>query len=154
MDAIQAMMSALQQQSNQMMVQLATQQMEAFQAILQQSRRPEVVTDTRGIGRPINFKGDETKYSEWKAKLIAYFMVSIPDSQVWMSWAAESTTVIDSDRIDEKFETNSGQVKEFAVKLYATLLSCTEDDPFRIVYSVKDNNGLEALRLMMNVCCV
>jgi hypothetical protein len=28
------------------------------------------------------------------------------------------------------------------------LLSCTEDDPFRICHSVKEGNGLEAMRLL------
>ena len=29
------------------------------------------------------------------------------------------------------------------------LMSCTEDGAFRICYSVKDGNGLEAMRLLM-----
>ena len=35
------------------------------------------------------------------------------------------------------------------MKLYATLISCTEEDAFRICHSVKDGNGLEAIRLLM-----
>ena len=37
----------------------------------------------------------------------------------------------------------------FAFNLYSILLSCTEDDPFRICHSVKEGNGLEAIRLLM-----
>ena len=40
-------------------------------------------------------------------------------------------------------------VKEFAVKFYAILMSCTEDDAFQIWYSVKDGNRLEAMRFLM-----
>ena len=41
------------------------------------------------------------------------------------------------------------EVLKFAHNLYSVLLSCTEDDPFRICYSVKEGNGLEAMRLLM-----
>ena len=37
----------------------------------------------------------------------------------------------------------------FGNRLYAILLSCTEEDPFNICYSVADGNGLEAMRLLM-----
>ena len=33
--------------------------------------------------------------------------------------------------------------------MYSILLSCTEDDAFRICHSVKEGNGLEAMRLLM-----
>ena len=33
--------------------------------------------------------------------------------------------------------------------MYFILLSCTEDDAFRIGHSVKEGNGLEAMRLLM-----
>ena len=36
-----------------------------------------------------------------------------------------------------------------AHNLYSILLSCTEDDAFRICHSVKGGNGLEAVRLLM-----
>ena len=35
------------------------------------------------------------------------------------------------------------------MKLFATLISCTEEDAFRICHSVKDGDGLEAIRLVM-----
>ena len=35
------------------------------------------------------------------------------------------------------------------MKFYSILMSCTRDDAFRICHSVKDGNGLEAMRLLM-----
>ena len=37
----------------------------------------------------------------------------------------------------------------FSCTLHATLLSCTEEDAFRICHRVKDGNGLEAMRLIV-----
>ena len=34
------------------------------------------------------------------------------------------------------------------MKLFATLISCTEEDAVRICHSVKDGNGLEPIRLV------
>ena len=50
--------------------------------------------------------------------------------------------------IDVEFGNDAFTVKEFAVKFYSILLSCTEDDAFRICHNVKDGNGLEAMRLL------
>ena len=40
--------------------------------------KPSNMVDSRGIGKPGNYKGDEAKYQEWKVKLNAYLRVSNP----------------------------------------------------------------------------
>ena len=131
------------------MAALAQQQMEALQAIVQGSQRQESgLTDNRGIGRPIVFKGDEARYAEWKAKLMAYLRVTVPSSDAWLTWAGEQGRSITEEDIDEHFPQQAAKVKEFAIRLYAILMSCTEEDAFRICHSVKDGNGLEAVRLV------
>ena len=39
---------------------------------------PISMVDNRGIGKPGNFKGEETKHQEWKVMLNAYLRVSNP----------------------------------------------------------------------------
>ena len=149
-EVMQQMMAQLMTINTQNMATLASQQMDALKAIVQSSNRPQnTLTDTRGIGKPVNFKGDEAKYAEWKAKLMAYLRTSEPRSVEWISWANEKTSAITDDDIDDEYKTDSQVVKDYSVKLYSTLMSCTEEDAFRICHSVKDGSGLEALRLLM-----
>ena len=64
------MMAALQEQNSQNMQLLQKSNMEAVQAIIA-NVRPQSLTDSRGIGKPVTFKGEEKKYAEWKAKMMA-----------------------------------------------------------------------------------
>ena len=58
------------------------------------------------------------------------------------------STVTEED-VDISYPNNKQDVWRFAHNLYSILLSCTEDDAFRICHSVKEGNGLEAMRLLM-----
>ena len=151
LQAVQLMLSQLQTQNMDNMAIFAKQQGDMMLAMMQQSRPQGVMTDTRGVGRPINFKGEERKYPEWKAKLMAFLKVTVRESEEWIVWAAAETDTIDDESIRDSFGTDAvgRSVAEFAVKLYSTLLSCTEEDAFRICHSVKTGNGLEAMRLLV-----
>ena len=107
------------------------------------------LTDTRGIGRPVAFKGDELKYAEWKAKLMAYLRISTPQSDELIKWVAQADSTVTEEDVDISYPNNKQDVWRFAHNLYSILLSCTEDDAFRICHSVKEGNGLEAMRLLM-----
>ena len=50
---------------------------------------------------------------------------------------------------EEGVSNHQQDVLRFAFNLYSILLSCTESDLFRICHSVKEGNGLEAIRLLM-----
>ena len=135
-----------------MLMELQRQNMENIAVLMKQFQTGVGgggMTDSRGIGRPITFKGEESKYAEWKAKLLAYLRVTNPKSDSWIQWSSKRQKVITVEDVDEEFETETQEVKEFAVKFYAILMSCTEDDAFRICHSVTDGNGLEAMRLLM-----
>ena len=151
MEALQAMMGELQKQSVANLAALAKQQFDALQTLIQGTTKAHGggMTDTRGIGRPIAFRGEETKYAEWKAKLMAYLRVATPKSDDWILWAGKQLSTITEEDVDLQFDSDSGLVKRSAVKFYSILMSCTEDDAFRICHSVKDGNGLEAMRLLM-----
>jgi hypothetical protein len=151
LQAVQLMLAQMQTQNMDNMAIFAKQQNDMMLAMMQQSRPQGMMTDTRGVGRPINFKGEERKYPEWKAKLMAYLKVTVKESEEWITWASTETDTIDEESIQHNFGTDvAGRaVMEFAVKLYSTLLSCTEEDAFRICHSVKSGNGLEAMRLLV-----
>ena len=118
--------------------------------IIMQGAKPHSgVMETRGIGKPITFKGEEKKYTEWKAKMLAFPKVNIKSSDEWIAWAVASKDCITAEIVAKDWGQHADQVMSFASTLYSTLLSCTEEDAFRICHSVKDGNGLEAMRLIV-----
>ena len=141
MEALQILMTEMQRMNSETLVELAKQ--------MGGGGKGGTMTDSRGIGRPITYKGDESKYAEWKAKLLAYVRVSIPQADQWIRSSSQMATTITEEDVDLEYGDVSQVVKDFAVKLYSILMSCTEDDAFRICHSVKDGNGLEAMRLLM-----
>ena len=110
------------------------------------------MTVTRGIGRPVGFKGDEERYVQWKAKLFAFFRVFTPQTLEWISRAGSQPSTIDEELIREDFQGVGQEVINFGNRLYGIFLSCTEEDLFNLCYSVADGNGLEAVRLLMQRC--
>ena len=110
------------------------------------------MVDTRGIGKPTTFKGDESKFIEWIAKLNAFLRASNPKAMVWLKKVCAEDRPINDDiitGISEQDVETAAEMDEFSIKLYSILVSCTEDDPFRIVNSVANEEGLEAYRLIM-----
>ena len=83
------------------------------------------LTDTRGIGRPVAFKGDELKYAEWKAKLMAYLRISTPQSDELIKWVARADSTVTEEDVDISYPNNKQDVWKFAHNLYSILLSCT-----------------------------
>lgn len=119
LQAVQLMLAQMQTQNMDNMAIFAKQQNDMMLAMMQQSRPQGMMTDTRGVGRPINFKGEERKYPEWKAKLMAYLKVTVKESEEWITWASTETDTIDEESIQHNFGTDvAGRaVMEFAVKL-------------------------------------
>jgi hypothetical protein len=107
------------------------------------------MTDSRGIGKPVSFKGDENKYAEWKAKLLAFLRVNCRHADQWIKWAGEQPNTITEEDLDLNFPNDKEDMTKFAINLYSILMHCTEDAAFRICHSVKEGNGLEAMRLLM-----
>ena len=147
---VQPLMIQLQTQNMDNLAILAKQNADTLVAVMQQTRAQGAMTDSRGVGRPIAFKGEERKYPEWKAKLMAYLRVSQREADQWVQWASIETSEVNDQSILNHFGQDVGRaVSEFATKLYSTLMSCAEEDAFRICHSVKNGNGLEAMRLLV-----
>ena len=107
MEAIQLLMQHLQDQNANNMAQLARQQAEALQMIMLSVKPQNMMTDTRVVGKPINFKGEERTYPEWKAKLMAYLKVTVKDSEQWIIWASQNKDTITEDMIRDAFGVDS-----------------------------------------------
>ena len=80
METLQQMMSELYKVNAENIGAIMKQQQDSLNQIVGNVRGNSVLTDTRGIGRPVTFKGDEAKYAEWEAKLLAYLRISTPQS--------------------------------------------------------------------------
>lgn len=147
-------MAAIMLANNQSQAQQTRSHQEAMEAMLNKitDMKPPPSThhnmvDTRGIGKPSTFRGDEMKFAEWSSKLEAFLKVTESESNGMLSWACNLTEHVDDDLIDETFQV-SGPVKQFSAALQAILVTHTEDEAWRIVDSAKDFGGLEAYRLL------
>ena len=143
MEAVSAMMAEFQRMNAENMSAILTKMLE------NKNNHHGGLTDSRGIGKPTTFKGEENKYTEWKAKLLAYLRVNNREADNWLKWASECTSEITEEDLDLNFSTKKEEVTKFAVNLYSVLMHCTEDGAFRICHSVKEGNGLEAIRLLV-----
>ena len=143
MEALTATMAELHRMNTENMSSLLKANYEAMNQLVGNTKTTNL-TDSRGICRPIMFKGDERKYAEWKAKLMAYLRVATPRSDELIHWALNSATPIAEEDMDLKYPDHKQDILKYTANLYSVLLSCTEDDAFRICHSVKDGNGLEA----------
>ena len=81
---------------------------------LNEKKNNGTMTDTRGIGKPTVFKGDESKSSEWKAKLMAYLRVNCRAADGWIAWAGSSTSSITDEDVDLTYPDCKEEVLKFA----------------------------------------
>ena len=79
---------------------LMKQQNDALAVLVGSGRGNSELTDTRGIGRPVAFKGDELKYAEWKAKLMAYLRISTPQLDELIKWVARADSTVTEEDVD------------------------------------------------------
>ena len=91
------------------------------------------------LGKPEVFAGKEAKWEEWYFKFKAY-MTSVGGNYASLLAACETTNR--EIKITDLDEDDAAQSR----KLYLALVMLTSDAALRIVQSVTDNNGLEALR--------
>ena len=146
MEASQRMMSTFQAQSVTNMDMLLKQQADLINQIVSGvTKKP--MTDTRGIGKPEAFKGDESNYIEWKTKLFAFLYASNSDAQPWVEWALSENTPISNQVISYAYEPAEQAVLDFDRSLYQTLVCCTSSHAFNVVHSAS-GSGLEAMRLI------
>ena len=60
-------------------------------------------------------------------KLIVYLKVNIMGSDQWIQSSGEETLLISPECIKDKWGRDAVKATEFAVRLYAILVSCTEE---------------------------
>ena len=130
MEMMSQMIGEMQRMNSENLKMLMTQNFDALTQLIGTTKAPQMsMTDTRGIGRPITYKGDETKWAEWKAKLMAYLRVIAPRSDEVIQWVCKELNPVAEEDIDLKYGEHKLEVMKYSANLYSILLSCTEDDP-------------------------
>ena len=108
---------------NQVMATIQTlmgQQAQVIQTLADGNRPRNALTDTRGIGRPGNFKGDQSKYKEWMMKLNAYLRTLNPSYLDWISQLIHRNEVVNEEMMNRLANgKNIDNVIEFNQKLYS-----------------------------------
>lgn len=129
LEQMQQLLIAVQQQGLEAIRVITAQQHTAMQEVVQgmQQRTRQGdggMTDTRGVGRPINFRGDDSRFAEWIAKLQAYVRVTHLEAGNWMQWADGQDKPIDDDVIEVEFVHSVAlELKLFSHRLFATIIS-------------------------------
>ena len=148
METLQAVLTAFQQQNMDNINRLITEQTRIMDNVITiVTRKPTV--DTRGLGRPDTFKGDEAQWMEWKTKMLAYLCASNPGARTWVDWASRQTEVITKEDVELEYDDDlvRTQVASFDLTLYQTLVCSTSGHAFNMVHSA-GGSGLEAVRLL------
>ena len=108
------------------------------------------LVDTRGMGRPPSFSGDEKSWREWRGKVTAYLYAADPLAKEALERAEVNNTPITPATLESDHEiANSERAIAFSSKLYLVLVDTCKGEPYRIVESAGYGNGLEAWRLLM-----
>ena len=117
------------------------------QSATRESSRSQQLVDTRGIGKPSVFSGDEVKFREWSKK-VESFVTGVFGEQVRaaLEWAAEHGTAISRDDLNTAFGEGSDEEIEnihgIGSQLYTALQQLTTGEPFDLVTNVSaDSHG-------------
>ena len=95
MEALQHLLGEMHKMQSDSLANLMKQQNDTLAVLVGSGRGNSGLTDTRGIGRPVAFKGDELKYAEWKAKLMACLRISTPQSDELIARAEQQAGCVE-----------------------------------------------------------
>lgn len=115
------------------------------------------MVDTRGIGRPPSFDGQDKSWREWRGKVTAYLYATDESAEESLQWVDLQGAVITSDRVRTACTSPTGdldqlgvdKVMAFSKKLFLILSDVCKGEPFRMVESAGYGNGLEAWRVLL-----
>ena len=120
-----------------------------------QSNSQRSIVDTRGMGRPPAFDGADRAWREWRGKVTAYLTATDALADGSLKWAEVQTCVIAQEQLvfectkDELVnEDRLHLLNAFNKKLYLVLVDTCKNEPYRIVESAGNGQGLEAWRLL------
>ena len=116
------------------------------------------LVDTRGMGRPPSFSGNEKEWREWCGKMTAYLLASDPAMEATLKWLEGCNVPITAEAISEALcldmhghvvETHVATATKMNKRLHLVLMDVCKGEPFRIVQSAGQGSGFEAWRLLM-----
>ena len=149
---MQQLLFALQAENSRVLVSIAETQTNLIKQMMTETRTPNFhnnLIDTRGIGKPSQFRGEDVKFHEWMSKLVACLKVTNEAAPLWPEWAAKQGDIITDADLELTFKDKDVEgAKRFSNSLHALLINITEDEAFLITNSVKDCCGLESFRLL------
>ena len=115
------------------------------------------LVDTRGMGRPPSFDGNEKMWREWRGKMTAYLYATDAGAESSLKWVEVQSTPITIDLMKENCINQQGVVDDAELqvgialnkKLYLILSDTCKGEPYRMVESAGYGNGFEAWRVLM-----
>ena len=98
------------------------------------------MVDTRSMGRPPSFNGQEREWREWKGKVTAYLYATAPFAKPFLDWAEMSMTVIDQSAMEAQCINDQGDVSHdqlnamahFSTRLGLILIDTCQGEQYRI----------------------
>ena len=130
-ESLNTSLSQMHTQNGQMMQELINLNKNMMDQMQSKPKTPSMV-DSRGIGKPGSFKGDEGKFTEWIAKRNAFLRTSTTKAMTWLKKVCMDDKAVNDDVINELSEGHPGveaDTSEFSIKFYSILVACTADDP-------------------------
>ena len=139
----------VQQQILQTQTDLLTQLTQANAARAEKPR--PMLVDTKGLGKPNSFSGNEKKFLPWKIRLENFIVNVFPDLAPALTWAEEyEEAIIDVDVTNAFGDAEDvdfiPDIFDKQQQLYSALQSLVEGEAFDIVNNCSKGKGLEAWR--------
>ena len=127
------------------------------QAVLQALQQPKpdrkvTLIDTKGLGKPEKFTGEEQGWLYWKTRMESFVTSVYPQMDAVLEWAEEQDTEVTQATLRAAFgPTNPSHhevedVEDIDIQLFAILQTLCEKEPFQVVRSAGKSRGLEAWR--------
>ena len=127
------------------------------------SEVPKGMVDSRGMGRPPSFDGQERYWREWRGKVTAYLVATDVAAEYALKWTEQQSVEVTQGVLELECQAThlvngvatpyTDQAKldgmhAFSRKLYLVLMDTCKGEPFRLVESAGSGFGLEAWRLL------
>ena len=101
------------------------------------------VIDTRQIGKFQVYNNVQDKWNDWKFQFVSWLSLVKAEFPTLLDQAEKSATVV--------LMPDNEVVKNLAIQLYAILAISTQGRGLRAVRSVKERNGFEAWRQLVDI---
>ena len=120
------------------------------QLLESRSAKPQRVTfvDTKGIGKPATFNGDNKNFGQWSFKLGNFLEGVVSGMKDALEWAQDQDEAIqDLTELEAQLPADT-DAKDVGRQLYAVLAQLCEGEALDLAQNTQDSNGWEAWRVI------